>query len=271
MTAIGEWLARAKDLPRLDCELLLAEALGLSRAQVIAYPERSIPPEHQLGLDDQAQALRDGTPLAYVLGKREFWGLDFAVTPDVLIPRPETELLVELSIALAPRDGRLLELGTGSGAIAIAIALERPDLWITATDICPSALAVAHDNARMLRVNIDLVESAWFSDLKGHWDIIVSNPPYIAADDPHLGQLQAEPQCALVAGNNGFSALQQITQGSPAYLKPGGYLLLEHGYNQAAAVQAAMQQAGFQDIYAKRDLASIERATVGCLKPQAER
>lgn len=271
MTAIGEWLTRVQDLPRLDCELLLAKALELSRAQIIAYPERSISPQDQRELDAQVHALRRGTPLAYVLGKREFWALDFKVTPAVLIPRPETELLVELSIALAPRDGSLLELGTGSGAIAIAIATERPDLRITATDISAAALEVAEANAKDHDVAINFVQSAWFADLQGRWDIIVSNPPYIAPHDPHLEQLQAEPQGALVAGNAGLSALQHISAASPAHLHTGGRLLLEHGYNQAGAVRAAMQDAGFDDVYSKRDLASIERATVGCMTPEAER
>ena len=265
MTAIQQWLATVRDVPRIDCEVLLAEVLALTRAQILAYPERQLAPEEHADLQAGIASLRQGQPLAYILGHREFWGLSFKVTPAVLVPRPETELLVELSAALAPQSGRILELGTGSGAIAISLATERSDLDITATDIASDALAIATENALSHNTSIEFLNSNWFADISGSWDLIVSNPPYIAEQDPHLPSLQAEPQHALIAGADGLDDIHRIANDSRHYLKIGGHLILEHGHDQAPRVRNIMSEAGFIDIRSAQDLARIERATIGRL------
>jgi len=269
MTVIAEWMSHAEDLPRLECELLLGDALEMSRAQIIAYPEREIPTATLLDLDADAARLRQGEPLAYVVGYREFWGLEFRVTPAVLIPRPETELLVELCVELAPRNGRIVDLGTGSGALAVAIAHERPDLTVTATDISRDALCVAEHNATAHQVNIEFVHSDWFSACDGAWHVIVANPPYIPEQDPHLAALQAEPRGALVSGDDGLYDLRQIIADAPDFLQPGGHLIVEHGYDQAHTVGTLMAHHGYHAVYAARDLARIERATLGCNSPSS--
>lgn len=263
MTTIGAWLSDAPDIPRLERELLLSAALGLNRSQIIAHPERSLASTARATLDDKLRELRAGTPLAYVLGYREFWGLELQVDSRVLVPRPETELLVELVIALAAPQDRVLDLGTGSGAIAIALAAERSDLDITATDRSQAALRVAHGNAMQHGVYIELVHSNWFTRLAGRWHLIVANPPYVAAGDPHLEALRAEPQEALVAGPDGMRDLLHIIERAPEFLTDFGYLLLEHGYDQASAVRQAMIRRGFTKADSTPDLAGIERVTSG--------
>lgn len=264
MTSIQQWRATVRNVPRIDCEVLLAEVLALTRTQILAYPERQLAPEEHAHLQAGIASLRQGQPLAYILGHREFWGLSFKVTPAVLVPRPETELLVELCLALAPQSGRLLELGTGSGAIAISLAAERPDLDITATDIASDALAIATENALSHNASIEFLNSNWFTDISGSWDLIVSNPPYIAERDPHLPSLQAEPQHALIAGPDGLDDIHRIAKDSRHHLKPGGHLILEHGHDQALRVRNILSEAGYVDIRSAPDLARIERATVGC-------
>ncbi len=267
MTTIGAWLASVEDLPRLDRELLLGHVLSLSRAQIIAFPETRLPAEKLPTLQRGATALRDGSPLAYLLGEWEFWGLPLNVSPSVLIPRPETELLVELVMEHCKPGQRVLELGTGSGAIAVALAKERPDLEITAVDISPSALAVAAANAERHDARISWRESDWFTELPTteKWNLIVSNPPYIAAGDPHLPNLSEEPQNALVSGADGLRDLRHICATAPVHLEPGGYLIVEHGYDQAARVRACLMAAGFKAFASRTDLAGIERATYGRL------
>jgi release factor glutamine methyltransferase len=263
MIPIRQWLADNADLPRLEAELLLEACAGLSRAQIIAYPERLLTTPQCEALGKQAAALREGTPIAYILGEREFWGLSFTVTSDVLIPRPETELLVELVIAHAPHTAEILDLGTGSGAIAVAAAHERPDLQVTAVDRSCAALGVARENAQRQQVAITFKHSNWFTELQGQWDVIVSNPPYIAPNDPHLPALAAEPAQALIAAEDGLADLSHIIGASGDYLRPQGWLMVEHGYNQAHLVRNMMQQAGFKQVTSARDLAQIERATYG--------
>jgi release factor glutamine methyltransferase len=263
VTAVGQWLRQTDDIPRIECELLLNQVLGLSRAQILTHPETPIPSNAQQQLHQFVEQLRSGTPLAYITGSREFWGIDFHVTPDVLIPRPETELLVELSVALAPADGTLIDLGTGSGAIAIAIKAERPDLTITATDASGDALSVAQLNAERVGVEMHWRVQHWLADDHNRWDMIVSNPPYIAKDDPHLPGLSAEPRQALVAGPDGLDDIRQIVASAPGHLQKNGYVLIEHGYDQADQVQQLMSAAGLSGIESKKDLAGISRVTLG--------
>lgn len=263
MTNIGQWLATNADLPRIECELLLSEALDVNRAHLLAYPENELSEDVHDLVNQQIHDLRQGRPLAYILGEREFWGLPFKVTSDVLIPRPETELLVELALAHTPPDGRVLDLGTGSGAIAISVGHDRADLDVTATDTSTAALEIARQNATHHNVSLTLIHSAWFTSLKGHWDVIVSNPPYIAPNDPHLPALNHEPESALVAAQDGLADIANIIAHSADFLQPGGLLIIEHGYDQAQRVRTLFAAAGFHDIRSARDLANIERATLG--------
>jgi release factor glutamine methyltransferase len=263
MTAIQEWLVTVRDVPRIECEVLLAEVLALSRAQILTHPERQLAPDEHAILQASIASMREGKPLAYILGHREFWGLSFKVTPAVLIPRPETELLVELTLDLAPQNARILELGTGSGAIAIALASERADFDITATDKDHDALAIAVENSLTHEVSPAFLASNWFTDVSGRWDIIVSNPPYIADQDPHLPSLQAEPQQALVAGPEGLDDIHRIVADGRRHLSAGGHLILEHGHDQAARVRDLMTDAGYEHVRSAQDLARIERATIG--------
>ena len=212
---------------------------------------------------------RDGEPVAYLTGVREFWGLEIAVTPDVLIPRPETETLVEFALAKLPRDRavRVLDLGTGSGAIALALAHDRPNADVLGTDQSEAALAVARKNAERLHLrNVAFVVADWYQGLPpGSWDLIASNPPYIDAGDPHLreGDLRFEPAAALSPGVDGRSALRVIVDGAREHLVAGGWLVVEHGYDQSEAVQAQFRGAGWVDIVAMRDLAGIARVVAG--------
>ncbi len=263
MTNIRQWLQAHADLPRLECELLVADLLNLSRTQILTHPDRLLAAAELQQLDTNAQQLRQGVPFAYVVGHRAFWELDFKVNSDVLIPRPETELLVEWAIANTPPNGKLLDLGTGSGAIAVSIAFARPDVAVSATDVSCAALDVARENAKNNRTNVQLINSNWFEQISGEWDVIVSNPPYIAEGDPHLPDLWAEPHTALVSSANGLLDLAHIIEQSQAHLKPGGWLALEHGYNQAHQVRQLLRQASFDEVESHKDLAHIERISVG--------
>lgn len=263
MTTVRGWLHAHADLPRLDLELLISHVMSLSRVQILTHPEYQLTNEQLIHLGTEVAQLREDFPIAYILGQREFWGLSFKVNPAVLIPRPETELLVQWAIERAPQGGRLLDLGTGSGAIAIAIESERRDLLITAVDCSEAALKVAKKNAVDHQSRVTFLNSNWFSNVTGHWDIIVANPPYIAPGDAHLPALQAEPQLALVSPNKGLADLKQIIENSPNYLAPGGMLALEHGYNQAEPVNKMMNANGFTQVESMQDLAFIARATSG--------
>ena len=255
-------------LDPLENRILLCEATGLTRVQLITQGDRALTPDEASRLDDLVARRLRGEPIAYIVGRREFFGLDFQVGPAVLIPRPDTELIVELSLERLPDNApRLLDMGTGSGAIAVAVAHTRPDADVTALDVSPDALAVAQANAAANGARVRFLESSWFDALAAGdtFDVIASNPPYIAAGDEHLaqGDLRFEPVGALTDHADGLSALRIIIQGSPRHLAPGGWLLLEHGYDQAAAVRALLADAGFTDVQSWRDLAGIERVSGG--------
>jgi release factor glutamine methyltransferase len=207
-----------------------------------------------------------GEPIAYIVGRREFFGLDFRVTDAVLIPRPDTELLVELALERLPQHGRVLDMGTGSGAIAVALAHTRRDAHVTALDVSPAALDIARQNAVNNGARVRLVQSDWFAAIEGErFDMVVSNPPYIAAGDVHLsqGDLRFEPTGALTDHADGLSALRTIASGAPVHLEPGGWLLMEHGYDQAAQVRSLLAEQGYVDVASWRDLAGIERVSGG--------
>jgi release factor glutamine methyltransferase len=265
---VGQWLTATADLPRRERDLLLSELTGLTRARVLAFPETPLQSQQVAALHQACEALRGGTPLAYVLGHQDFWTLRLQVCSDVLIPRPETELLVELALELAPRRASVLDLGTGSGAIAIAVAHSRRDLQVTAVERSPAALEVARGNAQRHAVAIEFIAGNWFENLSNTFDVIVCNPPYVAADDPHLQDLAAEPLEALAAGPQGLDDLERVISQAPQYLASRGYLAVEHGYDQAEAVRTLMRTAGFVDVRSVKDLAQIERATLGCFHGQ---
>jgi release factor glutamine methyltransferase len=255
-------------LDPLENRILLCHATGLSRVQLITQGDRPLTPEEARRLDALVARRLGGEPIAYIVGKREFFGLDFQVGPAVLIPRPDTELIVELALERLPQGpARLLDMGTGSGAIAVAVAHTRPDADVTALDVSPDALAVAQANAAANGARVRFLHSSWFDALAGAatFDVIASNPPYIAAGDAHLaqGDLRFEPAGALTDHADGLSALRIIVQGSPRHLAPGGWLLLEHGYDQAAAVRALLAEGGFTDVQSWRDLGGIERVSGG--------
>lgn len=252
---------------RIEVQCLLQAVLQVDRAWLLAHAEQLLDDQQQARYAALLERRLRGEPIAYLLGEREFYGLAFKVTPDTLIPRPETELLVELALQRLPQSGRLLDLGTGSGAIALSIAHARPDAEVVAVDVSAAALAVAQDNARHLQVNnATLLHSDWFGALQGEsFDVIVSNPPYIAAGDAHLeqGDLRFEPTAALASGADGLRDIRRIIAAAHSHLNAGGWLLFEHGYDQAAAVRALLQQAGFAEVFSARDLAGIERVSGG--------
>lgn len=249
----------------------MAHVVGRTRAWLIAHGDDILPPEHAGAFFALAKRRRDGEPVAYLTGTREFWGLSFRVSPAVLIPRPETETLVEVALAFLPKDGavRVLDLGTGSGAVALAIAHERPKASIVATDVAPAALELARDNAQRLSIgNVAFVSSDWYAQLPAEpaqFDLIVSNPPYVDASDAHMqqGDLRYEPAHALTPGSDALQALKRIVLGARARLKPGGHLAVEHGYDQADAARGLFETAGFADVRTARDLAGIPRVTYG--------
>lgn len=266
--ALRQW---GRDIDDIDARILLQHVLDVSHAHLIAHAEQ--------GLDSkQAQSFRllterraRGEPVAYLVGKREFYSLDFMVTPAVLIPRPETELLVDLALVRIPLDlpWKILDLGTGSGAIALAIAKHRPLANILAVDFSTDALSVAKTNARQLNVNnVRFIEADWFGDFNGErFNLIVSNPPYIANCDPHLtrGDLRFEPRTALAAEGEGLDGIRSIIAAAPAHLSAGGALLLEHGYDQAEACRRLLSEADFVRVFSRPDLAGILRVSGGVL------
>ncbi|SFX44486.1 release factor glutamine methyltransferase [Pseudomonas sp. NFR02] len=272
MTIIAS-LLRAADLPdsptaRLDVELLLAAALGKSRSYLHTWPEKIVSSEDALTFSGYLQRRRSGEPVAYILGQQGFWKLDLEVAPHTLIPRPETELLVEAALELLPATpAQILDLGTGSGAIALALASERPAWQVTAVDRVLEAVALAERNRQRLHLtNATVLNSHWFSALQGQrFDLIISNPPYIADNDPHLaaGDVRFEPASALVAGHDGLDDLRLITLESPDHLNDGGWLLLEHGYDQAQAVRELLLNQGFEGVHSRIDLGGHERITLG--------
>ncbi|SHH42576.1 peptide chain release factor N(5)-glutamine methyltransferase [Massilia sp. CF038] len=253
-------------LDPLENRILLCHALGLSRVGLITQSEREISAAEASALEALIERRLGGEPIAYIVGKREFFGLDFRVTDAVLIPRPDTELLVELALDRLPPGGRALDMGTGSGAIAVAIAHTRPDASVSALDVSEAALAVARSNAAAHGAAVRFMHSDWYGAVAGEvFELIVSNPPYIADGDIHLsqGDLRFEPSGALTDHADGLSALRTIIAGAPAHLVRQGWLLMEHGYDQAAAVRQLLAEQGFSEVQSWLDLAGIERVTGG--------
>lgn len=266
MTSAAALLA-ASTLPHREARRLLAAVLAAPIESLIAHPQRAVDEGAAARFADLVARRLQGEPMAFLLGEKEFYGRRFAVTPAVLVPRPETELLVQLALARLKnlQAPRVLDLGTGSGCIAVTLALERRDAAIFAVDRSAAALAVARGNAQRLGARVDFLPGDWYSDAGGRYDMIVANPPYVAATDPHLGSLQYEPQHALVAGIEGLDDLRQIAAGAPAHLYPGGWLAVEHGHDQGVRVRELFARAGFVDIESHRDLAGLERVCAGSL------
>ncbi len=260
------------DSPLLDAQLLLAHILKKDRSYLLAWSETTPTAQQQQQFQSFLQQRLNGIPIAYILGTKEFWSMDFSVTPDVLIPRPETELLVEkvIEACVDIESPTILELGTGSGAIAIALAKELPQASITATDLSTAALAVAQRNAKHHHMqHIHFIQSNWFTDIpKGRFDIIVSNPPYIEKHDPHLQkEIKHEPIQALVSGKDGLDDIRIIVENANLYLKKHGKLLIEHGYNQGSRTREIMQQAKLEACNTVKDYASNDRITIGSSPP----
>jgi release factor glutamine methyltransferase len=276
MNTVSEALLRAarsleghSDSPRLDAELLLGKILSLPRSGLIARGNESVPIEHEHRYAALIEQRRQGAPVAYLTGFREFWSLALRVSAAVLVPRPETEVLVELALQRLPRDlpGSVLDLGTGSGAIALAVASERPQARVTGIDISQPALEVAIQNSRDLGLsNIEWRKGSWFQPVQGdRFDMILANPPYVAAADPALEKLWAEPAIALCDGPTGLEALSAIASGAAAHLHDGGWLILEHGSDQALAVAQLLERHGFGCIRSHLDLSGKPRVTLGSI------
>jgi release factor glutamine methyltransferase len=260
--------------PALDAELLLAHVLGCSRAFLRAHGEHPAAAAQQQRYAALLERRARGEPLPYLVGQREFWSLPLAVGPAVLVPRPETEVLVERALELPlPPAARVLDLGTGSGAIALALAHERRGWQLTATDVSPAALAMARSNARALRLPVELLAGSWLAPVAGRrFELIVSNPPYVDSGDAALSDpaLRHEPLMALTPGPDGMAALRAIIAASPAHLAQGGWLLLEHGKDQAPQVQQALAVCGFSQVRSHPDLAGHLRVTGGRIGPAAK-
>ncbi len=270
-------LLDSADLPtsptaRLDAELLLAAVLGKPRSYLRTWPEHEPGAEQLAAFAALLERRRMGEPVAYILGHQGFWSLDLEVAPHTLIPRPDTELLVETALQLAPATPqRVLDLGTGSGAIALALASERCGWQVTGVDRIAEAVALAERNRQRLKLgNAEFRQSSWFDGLAGErFGLILSNPPYIAADDRHLGEgdVRFEPLSALVAGTDGLDDIRQIIARAPRHLQAGGWLLLEHGYDQAEAVRELLAAAGFTAVDSRRDLGGHQRISLGRWTP----
>ena len=261
--------AGISDTPRLDAELLLAHCIGKTRSYLYSWPKRQLAHNDWQQFQSLITRRLEPTPVAYLLGEREFFSLSLKTSPAALVPRPETELLVEttLAVCLHQPGADLLELGTGTGAIAIALKVECPAISIVATDISSHCLQLAQLNADRHKLTIDWIRSDWFTQIDRRFDLIVSNPPYISATDTALeqGDLPAEPIAALSPGPTGLEALEVIIAESPNYLNPGGYLLLEHGYDQQHEVAGLMREHGFININCKLDLNGLPRVSLGQL------
>jgi release factor glutamine methyltransferase len=273
MATVRELLHSGDDLPtdsaRRDTEILLCHCLGKPRAWLYTWPEHAVPRHIDHSFRQLLERRRAGWPVAYLTGEREFWSLQLAVNNATLIPRPETEILVTWALELPLGDAvQVLDLGTGSGAIALAVASERPRWQVTALDCSAPALEVARANAARAGLqHVSFLQSNWYAAVKGQrYDLLLANPPYIDGDDPHLacGDLRFEPRAALVAASHGLADLAQLVVEAPAHLGAGGWLLLEHGSEQAAAVREMLREAGFRHVSTRRDLAGLERITGGC-------
>lgn len=262
------------ETPRLDAELLLSYVTGWSRTSFRAWPEREVDVALVARFSTLVEQRCEGNPVAHLLGEQEFWSLPLKVSPATLIPRPDTECLVEAALALdLPANANVLDLGTGTGAIALALASEKPGWCVSACDAITEAVDLAADNAARLGLPVTVRQSNWFAELPpAAFDLIVSNPPYIAGDDHHLGEgdVRFEPASALVAGNDGLDDIRRITAEAPAWLSPGGWLILEHGYEQGTAVRRLFTDAGFDSVETRPDYGRRDRLTLG-RKHHAER
>ena len=263
-------ILQASRLPMLEARILAAHALGVERVWISAHEKEELDANRQTGIEALFRRRRAGEPVAYLTGEREFYGLSLEITPAVLIPRPETELLVERAIALLDEGTTVVDLGTGSGAIAIALALNCPAAQVSACEASDVALAVARANAARHGARLRLVKSDWFAGLHGQrFDLVVSNPPYIALDDPHLlqGDLRFEPPEALVAGKSGLECIDAIAVVAREHLHPGGWLLLEHGYDQGEACVQLLERLGYANVSDHRDLSDNARVVQAQFDP----
>ena len=273
MNSVAQALAtaRALGLDRLDAQLLLSDALARPRSWLLAHGEHPIDPALALRFEAHCARRADGEPVAYLLGEKEFHGLRLKVDRAVLVPRPDTETLVDWALELlaaAPARPAVADLGTGSGAIALALAHARPHARVCAVDVSLAALAVARANGRQLGLDVEWLHSDWWSALAGRrFDMVVSNPPYIAADDPHLPALRHEPGLALTPGGDGLDALRTLIACAPAHLRPQGWLLVEHGHDQAEAVRELLKRWGFTATTSRNDLAGRPRCSAGQRSP----
>ena len=261
-----EQLSESDDA-RLDSQVLLAYALNVSRTWLFTWPDKALDGATLTAFNALIEERKSGTPIAYITGYRDFWSLRLKVTPDTLIPRADTELLVETALTLknVEKSCDVIDLGTGTGAIALSLANECPSWHITATDINPKTLAVAKENATTLELAVRFKESAWFDAINDRYDLVISNPPYIELDDPHLqqGDLRFEPADALASGKDGLDDIRRLVQQALKHLKKDGYLLLEHGYQQAEAVRSLMAKAGYIGIETHQDIEDRDRVTLG--------
>ncbi len=268
--AAQEAITAGSGLARLDAGMLLLHALGRDpheRAWLLAHGTDELPAPALQAFQSLCAQRRDGVPMAYLVGSTEFYGLPLSITPQVLDPRDDTETLVDWALSLIPPDAALevVDLGTGSGAIALALQHERPAAQVWAVDQSPEALAVAQRNAETLKLRVRWLQGDWLLSVPvgQRFDLIVSNPPYIAASDPHMPGLRHEPRQALVSGVDGLDDIRRLVDQAPGHLKPGGWLLLEHGHDQSAAVQDLLRQTGFDAVQSRPDLAGIARCTGG--------
>lgn len=260
--------AHHRGMERIDAQMLLLHVLGqpdAGRAWLLTHDSDVLTPAQQTQFEALCAQRLDGVPVAYLTGCKEFFGLPLQVDARVLDPRPDTETLVEWALDVLEKtvSPRILDLGTGSGAIALALQSQRPDATVTAVDFSQDALEVARANAQRLQLPVKLVQSSWLEQIEGMFDVIVSNPPYIREDDEHMAALRHEPRQALTSGEDGLDDIRSIIAQAPAHLNAGGWLLLEHGWDQAPAVQNLLHSAGFVQVHSRQDLAGINRCTGG--------
>lgn len=273
LTEAIKLLGNTSDTPQLDAEILLCKILAKGRSFLRAWPECELEPALYMAFNDLINKRRQGQPIAYLTGVKEFWSREFIVSPDVLIPRPETELLIERCLELTDDNQlvNIIDLGTGSGIIAITLAAERPNAKLTATDISKAALIIAQQNATKHKLNnIQFYQSHWFDDVPfGNFDLIISNPPYVATYDPHLqqGDLRFEPQTALISGPDGLKDIRIIAESACHRLRKGGFLVFEHGYDQGLAAFNLLQSLNFNQVQTFKDLAGQARVTLGQYLP----